>query len=121
LPELAERRLDKAVEAAKLDRVPGKRRPTLHDLRDTFASALIDEGVDVVQVSKQLGHADPTITLRVYADLFNRARNAERTQRAIDSAFGNALETTGGNRRRSSVRTPESNVDSLLASSRGGD
>ena len=80
--------------AAKLDKVPGKRRPTLHDLRDTFASALIEAGLDVLQVSKQLGHADPAITLRVYADLFNRVRGAERTTLAIDSAFGTALEPT---------------------------
>ena len=31
---------------------------------------LIAAGADVVHVSKQLGHADPAITLRVYADEF---------------------------------------------------
>jgi hypothetical protein len=33
----------------------GKRRPTLHDLRDTFASMLIAQGLDVVFVYGRWG------------------------------------------------------------------
>ena len=84
------------------------------------ASALIAEGLDVVQVAEQTGHSNPSITLRVYADLFHRARNAKRTQRAIDSTFGTALESDGGDRRRQKVGASESNVASLAVSSRGG-
>jgi hypothetical protein len=112
--------MDRAVEDAGLDRVPGKRRPTLHDVRDTFASALIAEGLDVVQVSKQLGHGDPAITLRVYAGLFNRARGAERTTLAIDAAFGTALEPSGGDKRRTAERTEDRNTASLLVLATGG-
>jgi integrase len=43
-----------------------------HALRHTHASALINAGLDVVKVSRRLGHASPTITLRVYAHLFDK-------------------------------------------------
>ena len=42
-----------------------------HALRHTYASALIKGGVDVVTVSRRLGHHSPTFTLRVYAHLFD--------------------------------------------------
>ncbi|MGY3490309.1 integrase [Bradyrhizobium sp. USDA 4011] len=41
-----------------------------HNLRHTHASQLIDAGVDIVTISKRLGHPKPDITLRVYAHLF---------------------------------------------------
>jgi integrase len=83
------RGFDKAAERAginpKRKRGERKRRPdearrpaSFHDLRHTFASHLIAAGEDVVQVSRQLGHADPSITLRVYAHEFAKARHAER-------------------------------------------
>jgi integrase len=42
---------------------------SFHVLRHTFTSILIDQGHDVVFVSRQLGHANPSITLKVYAHL----------------------------------------------------
>jgi len=45
---------------------------TFHGLRHTHASQLISEGVDIVTVSKRLGHAKPDITLRIYAHLFQK-------------------------------------------------
>jgi integrase len=42
----------------------------LHTLRHTHASMLIAANVDIVEISKRLGHADPSITLKVYAHLF---------------------------------------------------
>jgi integrase len=89
------RGMDKAVENAKLDAVPGRRRPTLHDLRDTYASLLIATGLDVVFVSRQLGHADPTVTLRIYADLFDRARHADTARAALEASYGTILERSG--------------------------
>jgi integrase len=44
---------------------PGVR---LHDLRHSAAVAWLSAGVPVVQVSRWLGHAQPTITLNVYGD-----------------------------------------------------
>jgi integrase len=43
-----------------------------HCLRHTHASQLIDAGVDIVTISKRLGHAKPDITLRIYAHLFRK-------------------------------------------------
>ena len=36
-------------------------------MRHTFASLLLQEGAPITYVSQQLGHRDPSITLRVYA------------------------------------------------------
>ena len=38
----------------------------LHDLRHTWATLALEAGVYVAVVSKQLGHASPTITWSVY-------------------------------------------------------
>jgi integrase len=43
-----------------------------HALRHTHASALIASGLDVVTVSRRLGHGSPTVTLTVYAHLFQK-------------------------------------------------
>jgi integrase len=43
---------------------------SFHALRHTHASALIAAGIDVVKISKRLGHSSPTVTLRIYAHLF---------------------------------------------------
>ena len=45
---------------------------SLHALRHTHALMLIDANVDIVRISKRLGHASPEITLRVYAHPFKR-------------------------------------------------
>ena len=38
-----------------------------HDLRHIFSSFALGQGVPVPVVSEMLGHADPAITLRIYA------------------------------------------------------
>jgi integrase len=58
-----------AVSAAWADFYPAA---TFHALRHTHASQLIDAGVDIVTISKRLGHAKPDITLRIYAHLFRK-------------------------------------------------
>ena len=45
---------------------------TFHGLRHTHASQLIDGGVDIVTISKRLGHAKPSVTLAIYAHLFQK-------------------------------------------------
>jgi hypothetical protein len=42
-------------------------RIAFHDLRHTAATLLLLSGVPVAEVSEMLGHADPSITYRVYA------------------------------------------------------
>jgi integrase len=43
------------------------RHTKFHNLRHTFASQLLSKGANILYVSQQLGHADASITLRVYA------------------------------------------------------
>jgi integrase len=38
-----------------------------HQMRHSFASLLLQAGAPITFVSQQLGHKDPSITLRVYA------------------------------------------------------
>ncbi len=59
---------------------------TLHALRHSHASALIAGGLDVVTVSRRLGHASPALTLSVYSHLFTN-KDAEAAA-AIDAALG---------------------------------
>jgi integrase len=58
---------------------------TFHALRHTHASQLIDQGVDIVTISKRLGHAKPDITLRTYAHLFRK--DDSKAAEAINAAF----------------------------------
>ena len=73
---LTARGLEKAGSRAGLSGV------TFHVLRHTFASLLIDQGHDVVFVSRQLGHANPS-TLKVYAHLFDHERHAEQARERL--------------------------------------
>ena len=52
------------------------RRPTFHDLRHTFATFAITEGIDVKTVSSILGHANAAITLNIYASADANAKQA---------------------------------------------
>jgi integrase len=52
----------------------GVRRVRFHDLRHSFASNLLGAGIDVVTVSKALGHANVQITLMTYAHAIPRPR-----------------------------------------------
>jgi integrase len=59
---------------------------TFHALRHTHASQLIAQGVDIVTISKRLGHANPNVTLGIYAHLF--ATDDRRAAAAINNALG---------------------------------
>jgi integrase len=61
-----------------------------HDLRHTHASALIAGGLDVVAISRRLGHASPVVTLSVYAHLFTRSD--EGAAAAIEAAMRTGAE-----------------------------
>ena len=62
---------------------------TLHSLRHTHASMLIASGMDVLTVSRRLGHGSPTITLRVYGHLIHGTD--DRAARIIEEAFGSKM------------------------------
>jgi integrase len=44
---------------------------TPHDLRHTAASLAVQAGGNVLVLARMLGHEDPSLTLRTYADLFD--------------------------------------------------
>ena len=52
---------------------------------------LIAAGVDILTISRRLGHANPTITLSVYGHLFSNTD--DRAAQVIEAAFGKALTT----------------------------
>ena len=64
---------------------------TFHAFRHTHASHLINAGIDVVKISRRLGHANPAITLKVYAHLFH-ARD-DKSADAINDAVAAVLRT----------------------------
>ena len=60
---------------------------TLHSLRHGFVSLLISHGLNVVFVSRQLGHANPNITLGTFAHPYARADHAATARAALDASF----------------------------------
>jgi integrase len=64
-PKSANGWLTWAVKAAGVQTI------TPHDLRHTCASLAVSAGVNVLALARMLGHKDPSVTLRVYADLFD--------------------------------------------------
>jgi integrase len=73
----------KTVRSMKLPKV------TFHALRHTHVSQLIAAGLDVVTVSRRIGHSNPTITLNVYAHLFGNTD--QRAVEAVETALAGAL------------------------------
>lgn len=60
-------------------------RVSLHALRHTHASQLIESGMDVLTISRRLGHGSPTITLSVYGHMFGNTD--KRAAEIIESAL----------------------------------
>ncbi|MEU7678107.1 tyrosine-type recombinase/integrase [Micromonospora taraxaci] len=58
---------------------------TNHDLRHFYASALIRAGLNPKVVAARLGHADASMTLRVYAHLW--PDDEDRSRQAVDDLF----------------------------------
>jgi integrase len=58
----------------------------LHSLRHSHASALIAAKVDVLTISRRLGHGTPAFTLSTYGHLFSNTDAAAAS--AIDAAMG---------------------------------
>ena len=66
---------------------------TLHGLRHTFASVANDARVPMYQISKTLGHSDPTITARIYTHLFDQT-HGEVLSAVMQSISGRATDAT---------------------------
>ena len=56
---------------------------TTHSLRHQFASESLDDGMNIVDLSAVLGHADPSVTLRIYV---HAMPDAEARTRAMMNA-----------------------------------
>ncbi|QKV93196.1 site-specific integrase [Streptomyces sp. NA02950] len=67
------------------ERYASAREHGMHALRHFYASVLLDAGESIRAVSEYLGHADPALTLRVYAHLMPSSQ--ARTRRAVDKLF----------------------------------
>jgi len=67
---------------------------SFHALRHTHASALIAAGLDVVTISRRLGHSNPTVTLNIYAHLFRQTDSV--AAQAIEAAMRTSEGTDGG-------------------------
>ena len=63
------------------------RRLSLNSLRHGYASLLISKGLNAVFVSRQLGHANPTVTLSTYAHLFEQADHAAAARAALEAGY----------------------------------
>jgi integrase len=86
----ATRGLTKAADRAGLN-PDGKPKLTPHDLRHTFGSHLVRQGADVVTVSRQMGHARPSITLDVYSHEFAAVQHRESVEAKLTDAFSGIL------------------------------
>jgi integrase len=84
-PDLLSTAWARTVSRLKLPKV------TLHALRHTHVSQLIASGLDVVTVSRRIGHSNPTVTLSVYAHLFGDTD--EQAAKVVEHAFAGMLAT----------------------------
>jgi integrase len=69
----------------------------LHDLRHLYATTLLLAGVPVHVVAARLGHADPAVTLRIYAHVLREHALG------VGDIFAQAVRATVSN----SVSTPQ--------------
>jgi integrase len=86
---------------------------TLHSLRHTHASQLIAAGLDVLTISRRLGHGSPAITLRVYGHLFTNSD--DKAASVVQAVFG---ATEQNDPEGSNSRSPPSSSSSAPTGSR---
>jgi integrase len=67
----------------------GLRKVHFHGLRHSYASLMLANGEDIVRVSRLLGHANPTITLNVYAHMLPREHYGS-TDRLAKLVYGDS-------------------------------
>jgi integrase len=68
----------------RAQKMAGVRVRSPHSLRHTYASVNLAEGEDLAYVSRQLGHANPAITLAIYTHFIPRRRRS--VSNALDRA-----------------------------------
>lgn len=76
---------NRAVERAEVQII------TPHDLRHTCASLAVSSGANVLAVSRMLGHKDQSVTLLIYADLFDSDLDAVAVN--LDARISGSVQT----------------------------
>ncbi|MBA3400758.1 MAG: tyrosine-type recombinase/integrase [Actinobacteria bacterium] len=76
-----------AVKKAGVNAEP-KKPLTLHALRHGYGSMRIRAGDDVANVSRRLGHANPSITLGIHTHEINETRTLAETRERLDVLLG---------------------------------
>ena len=76
--------INKALQLA-LNRAGIDKDITFHAMRHTHASILLANGVQLLSVSKRLGHADPNITLHTYAHIIEELEQEDNEK--LNSIF----------------------------------
>ena len=71
---------NKNIELAKK---AGLKTIRIHDFRHTHATLLINEGINIQEIARRLGHSDVQTTLKVYSHLY--PREEERAIKVLDS------------------------------------
>jgi integrase len=86
VPSTSDNRAKRAWKAAKLQRI------TLHECRHTFASLLIDAGVNAKALQTFMGHSTIQMTFDLYGHLMpgSREQARELVDRYIEAAVGEA-------------------------------
>ena len=72
-------RLEQAAQKA------GVKKIRLHDLRHSHAALLIDMDVNILAISKRLGHKDIKTTLNIYGHLYKE--HAEQISKTLEEKF----------------------------------
>jgi hypothetical protein len=81
-------------QAVRRSGVRGPGRLSLHSLRHGYASLLIGRNINPQFVSRQLGHANPSVTLGVYSHLFARREHGELARQTLDASYAAMTSTS---------------------------
>ena len=79
--------LTNALKRAKINK-----QVTFHALRHTHASILLSQGVQLLTISKRLGHSDANITLKTYSHILDEMKVSEAKKIKEILFFGTNLE-----------------------------
>ena len=69
-----------------------ERKIRFHSLRHTHASILLSKGIQVLTISKRLGHSSPTITMETYAHVIKELEESDNNKILNILTFGTKLE-----------------------------
>lgn len=105
------------IERAGLDTENASQRITPHTMRKTLASWQALEGVDLLSISKSLGHSDISTTAKAYAHLSNDTvrLGVQKATDALQAAANNKIEMSYQKKLIELIKTlPEETCRSLL-------